>query len=127
MQENNFLLCLRNPRENIFSKLQIFVFYIYKKKRSKHVRVLAVCNTQKHFFIFSLSKTQTSHLITIKNNKPHINQILKALIIQLLNPKKIFRNMFLHFHRKYNMILFVPKILDHMQIKTLIFFIFLIL
>jgi hypothetical protein len=30
--------------------------------------------------------------------------------------------MFLHFHGKYNMILFVPKILDHMQIKTLNFF-----
>jgi len=29
--------------------------------------------------------------------------------------------MFLHFHRKYNMILFVPKILDHMQIKILNF------
>jgi len=27
--------------------------------------------------------------------------------------------MFLYFHGKYNMILFVPKILDHMQIKTL--------
>ena len=28
--------------------------------------------------------------------------------------------MFLYFHRKFSMILFVPKILDHMQIKTLI-------
>jgi len=45
-------------------------------------------HTKNHFFIFSLSKTQTSQLITIRVNKPHINQILKALINQLLNPKK---------------------------------------
>jgi hypothetical protein len=32
--------------------------------------------------------------------------------------------MFLHVYRKYNMILFFPKILDHMQIKTLNFFLF---
>jgi hypothetical protein len=42
----------------------------------------------KTFLIFSLLKTQTSHLIVIKINKPHISQILKALINQLLNPKK---------------------------------------
>jgi hypothetical protein len=35
--------------------------------------------------------------------------------------------MFLHFHGIYNMILFVFKIIDHMQIKTLtLFFIFFI-
>jgi hypothetical protein len=33
--------------------------------------------------------------------------------------------MFLHFHEKYNMILFVLKILDRIQIKTLNFFFFL--
>jgi hypothetical protein len=32
--------------------------------------------------------------------------------------------MFLHFHRKYNMILFVLHILDHIQIKTLNSFFF---
>jgi len=35
--------------------------------------------------------------------------------------------MFLYFHGKYNMILLVPKILDHMQIKTLNFFFFFII
>jgi hypothetical protein len=30
--------------------------------------------------------------------------------------------MFLHFHRKYNMILFVLEIFDYIQIKTLFFF-----
>jgi len=42
----------------------------------------------KTFYIFSLLKTQTSPLIATKVNKPHISQILKALINQLLNPKK---------------------------------------
>jgi len=42
----------------------------------------------KTFFIFFLSKTQTLHLIIIKVKKPHISQILMALINQLLNPKK---------------------------------------
>jgi hypothetical protein len=32
--------------------------------------------------------------------------------------------MFLYFHMKYNMILFVSKILDHMHIKTLNFYLF---
>jgi len=45
-------------------------------------------HTKNIFFIFSLSKTQTLYLITIKVKKPHISQILKALINQLLNPKK---------------------------------------
>jgi len=34
----------------------------------------------KTFFIFSLLKTQTSPLIATEVNKPHISQILKALI-----------------------------------------------
>jgi hypothetical protein len=42
----------------------------------------------KIFYIFSLLKTQTSPLIATKVNKPHISQILKTLINQLLNPKK---------------------------------------
>jgi hypothetical protein len=86
MQENNFW-CLRNQCENTFSKLQIFVFfYIYKKKGSKHVRVLTVCNIQKNiFYIFFVKNTN----ITFNHNKKtHVNQILKALINQLLNPKK---------------------------------------
>jgi hypothetical protein len=33
MQEDNFLLCLRNPCENKFSKLQIFVFLRGNSKR----------------------------------------------------------------------------------------------
>jgi len=81
------LLCLRNPCENTFSKRPTFFIW---KEHSKHVRVLVVCNTQKHFYIFLLSRTQTFHLITIKvkKKKLHISQILKALINQLLNPKK---------------------------------------
>ena len=51
----------------------------------------------KSFFIFFFVKNTTSKLIASKVNKPHISQILKALINQLLNPKKIYRNMFLHF------------------------------
>jgi hypothetical protein len=58
-------------------------------------------HTKTFFLYFSLSKTQTLHLITIKVKKPYISQILKALINQLLNPNKICRNMFLHFHEKY--------------------------
>jgi len=51
MQEKQFW-CLRNPCENTFSKLPMFFLY-KKKERSKHVRVLAVCNTQENiFFIF---------------------------------------------------------------------------
>jgi len=45
-------LCLGNPYENTFSKLQIFVF-LYEKENSEYVRVLAVCHTRKHFFVFS--------------------------------------------------------------------------
>jgi hypothetical protein len=45
--------------------------------------------THKNIFLyFSLLKTQTLHSITIKVKKPHISQILKALINLLLNPKK---------------------------------------
>jgi len=40
------------------------------------------------FYIFLCQKTQTSQLITIKVNKPHISQIFKALTNQLLNSKK---------------------------------------
>jgi hypothetical protein len=74
-------------QKHIFKTSNI-CFFIYKKRRSKHVRVLAVCNTQKKHFLYFLSKTHTSHLIIIKVNKPYISQILKALINQLLNPKK---------------------------------------
>jgi len=37
------------------------------------------------------------------------------------------KNMFLHSHEKYNMILFILEIFNHIQIKQLIFFVFLIL
>jgi hypothetical protein len=36
----------------------------------------------------------------------------------------MYRNMFLHFHEKYNMNLFVLKIFNHIQIKHLIFCLF---
>jgi len=45
----------------------------------------------KIFYIFSLLKTQTSPLIATKVNKPHISQILKTLINQLLNLKKYIK------------------------------------
>jgi len=70
MQENNFLLCLRNPCENTFSKLPIF---LYIKKRSKYIRVLAVCNTQENIFFIFFIKTQTSQLdinTKMENSKP---------------------------------------------------------
>ena len=51
-----FFVCLRNPCENTFfktSNILCVCIYIYKE-RSKHVRVLAVCNTQenKHFSLY---------------------------------------------------------------------------
>jgi hypothetical protein len=46
------------------------LFFFLKRGNSKYVRVLAVCNTQKHFYIFLSKKTQTSQLIAIKDNKP---------------------------------------------------------
>jgi len=71
MQENNFCLCLRNPCENTFSKLQIFIFFLKKKECSKYVRVLAVCNTQKHFYIFIETRvSQLNANITIEGSKP---------------------------------------------------------
>ena len=48
-----FLLCLRNPCENTFSKFQIFIFMYIKKKHSKHIMVLAVYNTQEKKFKFN--------------------------------------------------------------------------
>ena len=51
MQEKWFLLCLRNPCENTFLKLQIFVFFY--KRRKNNVRVLAVCMKTKHFFFLN--------------------------------------------------------------------------
>ena len=54
-------LCLRNPCENTFSKLPIF---LYIKKNSKHVRVLAVCKTQENIFF----KKNTSIAIKYKNH-----------------------------------------------------------
>ena len=91
MQENNFLSCLRNPCENTFSKLQIFVFFIYKKGNSEYVKVLAVCNKQENIFfclsdiyiyiyiyiyIFATFRGKTGYFNTrfvfpqYKNNKP---------------------------------------------------------
>jgi hypothetical protein len=43
---------------------------------------------KKQFLYFLCQKTQTSHLIIVKVNKPRVSQILKVLINQLLNPKK---------------------------------------
>ena len=116
-------------QKHIFQKLQIFVFYIYiyiyiYKNIQNILEYWPYATHKNNFYIFLCQKTQTSQLITIKVKKPHIIQIFKALINQLLNPNKICKNIFLHFHKKYNMILFIPKILDHIQIKTLNFYLF---
>jgi hypothetical protein len=68
MQEKQFW-CLRNPCENTFSKLPMFFFVYKKKERSKHVRVLAVCNTQENIFFIFFVKTQTSQLDIHQNGK----------------------------------------------------------
>ena len=63
--------CLRNPCENTFSKLPMFFLYI-KKERSKHVRVLAVCNTQENIF-YIFVETPTSQLdvnMKMESSKP---------------------------------------------------------
>jgi len=79
--------CVREIHTKTYFQNFKYLFF-YKRKFKKDVRVLTACNKQKHFlYIFSLSKTQTLHLITIKVKKSYINQILKALINQLLNPK----------------------------------------
>jgi hypothetical protein len=72
-----FVVFKKSMRKHIFETSNIF---LYIKKRSKHVRVLAVCNTQKYFYIF-LSKTQASQLIAIKDNKPcvYILKIYKKI------------------------------------------------
>jgi hypothetical protein len=41
----------------------------------------------KKYFLYFLCKKNTSQLIAVKVNKPHISQILKVLINQLLNPR----------------------------------------
>ena len=113
--------------KNIFFKnfKYLFFIYIYIYKNIQNILEYWSYATHKNnFYIFLCQKTQTSQLITIKVKKPHIIQIFKALINQLLNPNKICKNIFLHFHRKYNIILFIPKILDHIQIKTLNFYLF---
>jgi len=56
--------------KHIFETSNIF-FLIYKK-RSKHVKVLAVCSTQENIF-YIFVKTQTSQLdvnIKMESNKP---------------------------------------------------------
>jgi len=54
MQENKFFVVFKKSmRKHIFETSNVFFVYIYKKKHSKHVRVLAVCNTQENIFCFS--------------------------------------------------------------------------
>ena len=53
MQENNFCLCLRNPCENTFSKLQIFVFFL-KKRNVQNTLGYWPYATHKNIFIFLL-------------------------------------------------------------------------
>ena len=62
MQENNFLLCLRNPCENIFSKLQIFVFF--KRKFKKILGYWPYATHKNIFYIFFVKNTN----ITFNHN-----------------------------------------------------------
>jgi len=83
--------CLRNPCENTFLKLPIF---LYIKNVLKHVRVLAVCNTQKkHFLYFFIENTSNAikhkRKIAIKAKSRHIySKIYNKLkaIIKKSNP-----------------------------------------
>ena len=49
MRENNFLLCLRNPCENTFSKLQIFDF-LNKKTLKTCQGIDRIQQTKKNIF-----------------------------------------------------------------------------
>ena len=70
MQENNFVVFKKSMRKYIFKTSNIFFIYI-KKECSKHVRVLAVCNTQENIFFKTTS-------IRIKFNQS-ITYILKFI------------------------------------------------
>jgi hypothetical protein len=51
MQEKQFLVFKKSMRKHIFETSNVFFLYI-KKERSKHVKVLAVCNTQENIFLY---------------------------------------------------------------------------
>jgi len=55
----------KSMQKHIFQNFKYLFFIYIKKKHSKHVRVLAVCNTQKQVLYFSLSKNTN---ITINHN-----------------------------------------------------------
>jgi hypothetical protein len=74
-------------RKHIFKTSNIY-FFIYKKDVQNMLGYWPYATHTKKHFLYFLSKTHTLHLIIIKVNKPYISQILKALINQLLNPKK---------------------------------------
>jgi hypothetical protein len=76
MKENKFFVVFKKSMQKHIFKTSNICLYIYiKKKHSKYVRVLAVCNTQEKKLFF-LSKTQASQLntkIAIKvNQSSHI-------------------------------------------------------
>jgi hypothetical protein len=72
MQKSNFFVVFKKSmQKQIFKTSNICFFYI-KKKIQNMLGYWSYATHTKTFFIFSLSKTQTSRLITIKVNKPHI-------------------------------------------------------
>jgi hypothetical protein len=77
MQKNNFLLYLRNPCEkHIFRNFKYLFFY--KKKHSKHVRVLAVC--MKTFFWYICI------FVTLRRKPGILNT--RVVFLQYKNTKK---------------------------------------
>ena len=74
MQENNFLLCLRNPCENTFF-LKLPIFFVYKKTFKTCQGVGRMQHTRKHFFyIFFCQNTN----IIIR--RKHQNEKQQAMI-----------------------------------------------
>jgi len=51
MQENNFCIYEIHAKTHFLLNFK-YLFILKKKECSKYVKVLVVCNTQKHFYIF---------------------------------------------------------------------------
>ena len=77
--------------------------------------------TKNIFYIFFV-KQNTSHLIAIKINKPHINQILEALINKLLNPRIYIETCSYIFTRNTTWFYLSFRYLTICQIRNLVLF-----
>jgi len=71
MQENKFFIVFKKSmQKHIFKTSNIFFIY----KNVQNILEYWPYATDKNiFYIFLSEKTQTSRLITIKDNKPHIS------------------------------------------------------